>query len=142
MSGSDITETGISIEDSASSVQLFGSIIIQCEKGINVAGDDVSIDGVEIIHGSDDGIHITATASDVILANNIIHSNGGNGIQVSGLASGTNQFYGNTIYDNGNTEFRIVSSYNLDIYENTISDSEFGYGIHLTDGSDNEIYGR
>ena len=31
-------------------------------------------------------------------------------------------------------------SYNLDIYENTISDSEFGYGIHLTDGSDNEIY--
>ena len=71
-------------------------------------------------------------------ANNIVYNNGGNAIEVTGLTSGS--FYGNLIYDNGNTEFRIISSYNLEIYDNTISDPEFGYGIHLTDGSDNEIH--
>ena len=49
MSGSAITNEGISILESSSSVQLFSSIIIQCVTGIHVAGDDVSIDGVEII---------------------------------------------------------------------------------------------
>ena len=98
--GRDTTGTGILIEDTASSVHLFslefaGSSVNSCDTGISVAGDDVSIDGVEIIHGTNDGIHITATASDVILANNVIHSNGGNGIDVSGLTSGTNKFYGN-----------------------------------------------
>ena len=59
MSGRAITNEGISILESSSSVELFGSIIIQCEKGINVAGDDVSIDGVELVSNTDDGIHIT-----------------------------------------------------------------------------------
>ena len=141
--GKDTTGTGILIENSASSVHLVdleftSSSVSFCSVGIIVDGDDVSIDTVQVHSNSNDGIRVTAEASDIIFANNIINDNGGNGIEVSGLASGS--FYGNLIYDNGNTEFRITSSFDLEIYENTISDSEFGYGIHLTDGSDNEIY--
>jgi len=135
---SQSTVTCVDIGDTVNFVQFTISTIHDCDTGIIVAGDDVSIDSVQVHTNSNDGISVTAEASNFISANNIIRDNGGNGIEATGLTSGS--FYGNIIYDNGNTEFRIVSSHNLEIYDNTISDSEFGYGIHLTDGSDNEIY--
>ena len=98
--GRDTTGTGILIEETASSVQLLStqdknSSVATCDVGISVAGDDVSIDTVTVSWSNNDGISVTATASDFISANNLLFNNGGNGIQVSGLASGTNKFYGN-----------------------------------------------
>ncbi|DAC68104.1 TPA: hypothetical protein HA324_00150, partial [Candidatus Thalassarchaeaceae archaeon] len=129
-----IGSKGIFADSGSDNFELSDSFISGYETGIHIASNGHSSSIENVTSSSNDNYGVLVSQTNIEILDSTFIGNGINGINLNSIISGT--LTNNIISDNGNAEIRIVSSFNIEIDSNSISDPSEGYGIHST-SSDN-----
>ncbi|HIC62399.1 MAG TPA: hypothetical protein EYO72_06790, partial [Marine Group III euryarchaeote] len=132
-------QSGVYVGDVSSNFEMSDTVVIDVQSnGIEISSENAYIHNVTVLNNDGYGCYVHPDGTGVTISGSTINDNGLNGIKLQAVISAT--IDNNIIYDNGLTEVYVISSYNVDIYDNNISDSQYGVGI-ATPGSENiEIY--
>ena len=132
-------DSGVYVGDVSSNFEMSDTVVIDVQSnGIEISSENAYIHNVTVLNNDGYGCYVHPDGTGVTISGSTINDNGLNGIKLQAVTSATIDH--NTIYDNGQTEVYVVSSYNVDLYDNNISDSQYGVGIATPASENIEIY--
>jgi hypothetical protein len=112
--------SGISVISDSDNLVMSDTVIIGFENGIFVNSYGASLENVTSSFNDNYGCYVVGT--NIEISDSTFTENGINGIKLNALTSGI--LDNNLIYDNGQAEVRIISSFNIVIRDNSISDPD------------------